>query len=132
MNKALIATSAICLLVALGIGNLALGNTAVKGDEPAMMVSPQTIVLDKVTTVTVHTNIPAGSVVTGSVALDAAAPISVWADDCGHLAARFAVADLDLTPGEAVLTLTGTFVGEEAKTFSAEDTVSVKADTGPR
>jgi len=132
MNKVLIVTSAVCLLVALGIGNLVLGNTAVKGNEPAMMVSPQMIVLDKVTTVTVHTNILADSVVPGSVALDAAAPISVWADDCEHLAARFAVADLNLTSGEVVLTLTGTFVGEEAKTFSAEDTVSVKAGTGPR
>jgi len=121
----------LCALMGLGISGLAFGNSAVKGDAPAMMVSPQTIVLAKVGAVTVHTNIPAGLVDYESVTLDGATPLGVWADDCGHLAARFAVADLALEPARAVtLTLRGTLVdpetGEPVGTFEAQDTVRVK------
>jgi hypothetical protein len=111
----------------LGISGLAFGNSAVKGDEPAMMVSPQTIVLAKVDTVTVHTNIPATTVAGETVTLDGAAALAVWADDLGHLAARFAVADLGLEPAPAVvLTLSGAYIDPAAGTFSAQDTVRVK------
>ncbi len=90
------------------------------------MVSPHTIVLAKVAGVTVHTNIPIGSVVPGSVTLDGATPLAVWQDDCGHLAARFAIADLELSPGDAVLTLEGLLAGDPVVPFSAEDAVQVK------
>jgi hypothetical protein len=115
----------------LGISGLALGNSAVKGDDPGMMVSPQTIVLAKISTVTVHTNIPATTVAGETVTLDGAPALDVWADDCGDLAARFAVDALGLEPAEAVeLTLAGTLVdpetGEPVGTFEAKDTVRVK------
>ena len=126
MKKVLVVTCVVCALIGVGIGNLALGNSAVKGDEPAMMVSPSTIVLAKVGAVTVHTNIPEGTVAPGTVTLDGVAPILTWADDCGHLAARFAVADLALQPGRVTLTLCGTYVGDDADTFAAEDVVRVK------
>jgi len=126
MRRALCVCVAACVVVGLGVGSMALANMAVKGNDPGMMVSPHTIVLAKVSAVTVHTNIPAGSVVSDSVTLNGATPLAVWADDCGHLAARFAVADLDLVPGDAVLVLSGTYTGETAETFSAEDAVKVK------
>ena len=117
----------LCALMGLGISGLAFGNSAVKGDAPAMMVSPQTIVLAKISAVTVHTNIPAAAVAGETVTLNGAAALAVWADDCGHLAARFAVADLGLEPTEAVvLTLSGAYVDPDAGTFAAQDTVRVK------
>ena len=126
MRKALFVSAALCVLVGLGVGSMAYGNMAVKGDDPAMMASPQTIVLDKVGGVTVHTNIPAATVVPSTVTLNGVAPVgSVCADDCGHLAARFAVADLGLAPGEAALTLCGTYVGG-GDSFAVEDVVRVK------
>ena len=116
----------ICAVIVLGIGSVALANMAVKGEDPAMMVSPQTIVLRAVTSVTVHTNIPADSVVPGSLTLNGVAPIGAWVDDCGHIAARFALADLQLVPDDVVLTLEGLLVGEPVEPFAAEETVSVK------
>ena len=121
----------LCALMGLGLSGLAFGNSAVKGDAPAMMVSPQTIVLAKIGAVTVHTNIPAATVAGETVTLDGASALAVWADDLGHLAARFAVADLGLEPTDAVeLTLAGTLVdpetGEPVGTFEAKDTVRVK------
>lgn len=127
MRKALSVSVALCVLVGLGVGSIAFGNMAVKGDDPAMMVSPKTIVLGKVSAITVHTNIPAAAVVSSTVTLNGVAPVgSVWADDLGHLAARFAVADLGLEPGEATLTLCGTYIGEAGETFTAENVVRVK------
>ena len=126
MKRTLYACALVWVVVGLGVGSIALGNMAVKGEDPAMMVSPQTIVLAKVAGVTVHTNITATSVVLGSVTLNGVAPIGVWADDCGHLAARFAVGDLELVPGDVVLTLEGSLDVEPVETFAAEDTVRVK------
>ena len=125
MKKALTATAILCILIGLGLGSAALGNGGVKGDQPGMMVSPQTIVLAKVSAVTVHTNIPFVSVVPGTLTLDGFAPVAVWADDCGHIAARFAVADLGLEPGEVTLTLCGNYAFS-GETFAATDMVRVK------
>ena len=127
MKKILIATGVLCAVIGLGLGSSALGNGAVDGDEPGMMVSPQTIVLSKIAGVTVHTNIPARSVDYGSVTLDGVAPLYVWADDRGHLAARFRVADLGLAPGTVTLTLCGDYlVLGEWDSFAAQDEVRVK------
>ena len=126
MKKALTAAGILCVLIGLGLGSAALGNGGVKGDLPGMMVSPQMIVLAKVSAVTVHTNIPYDSVVLvpGSLTLDEIAPAAVWADDCGDIVARFKVADLGLEPGEVTLTLDGAYVS--GGTFTATDTVRVK------
>jgi len=96
MEKALIAGMVGVVLLGLGFST-ALGNRGVKSDEPAMMASPQTIVLGKVDAVTVHTNIPA---------------------------ARFAAADLDLPAGEVTLTLYGSYTA--GGTFAVEDVLNVK------
>ena len=123
MNKKLVAISIGCVLA--GLAGLAMGNSGVKDEAPAMMASPQTIVLSKVSEITVHTNIPASSVDRTTVTLNDADATAVWADDCGHLAARFNVVDLALEPGEAVtLTLDGDC--GEGGTFSVDDVVRVK------
>ena len=126
MKRILVVVGIAYVLVGLMFGSMALGSKAVKGDDPAMKISPHTIVLGKVDTVTVHTNIPYSSVDTGSVTLDGAAPTGrgVWADDCGDLAARFAVADLELETGYVTLTLYGSYT--ENGTFEVTDTVWVK------
>ena len=127
MRRAAFVCAALCALIGVGVGSVALGNMAVKGEDPGMMASPQTIVLAKVAGVTVHTNIPLTLVVSSTVTLNGVSPIApVWADDCGHLAARFAVADLGLQPGEVTLTLTGTYKGDAGETFAADDVVRVK------
>ena len=124
MKKILVATVVLCALIGLGLGEATRGNGGVRGDQPGMMVSPQMIVLAKVTAVTVHTNIPEASVADGTVTLNGVAPLDVWADDCGDLVARFAVADLGLVPGEVTLTLSGDYAA--GGTFTATDLVRVK------
>ena len=127
MKKILIVVGMGCAVIGLGLGSTALGNGGVKGNEPGMMVSPQTIVLSKISALTVHTNIPEVSVDSGTVTLNGIAPVAVWADDCGHLAARFAVADLALEPADEVtLTLRGAYIGGAGETFTVEDVVRVK------
>ncbi len=126
MVRTLLVVLAVLVLLAAGFAGVALANKSVKSDDAAIMVSPQTIVTAKVDDVTVHSNIPAAAVVAESLALNGAAPLAVWADDCGHVAARFAVADLALAPGTAVLELTGAYADPAAGTFAAADTVRVK------
>jgi len=123
MKKSLIGVLAVCGLLGIGLAGVAVGNSAVGDGEPAMMVSPSTIVLAKVDAVTVHTNIPASTVVPGSLDLDGAAPTGIGVDSCGHIVAKFAIADLDLAPGEVTLTLSGTLTTGD---FSATDVVRVK------
>ncbi|HPC97072.1 MAG TPA: hypothetical protein PLU87_19195 [Sedimentisphaerales bacterium] len=124
MRKTLLGVVALCGFLGIGLAGMAMANSAVGGDVPAIMVSPSTIVLAKVNTISVHTNIPAGSVVAGSLDLNGAAPTDVYVDNLGHIAAKFAVADLDLEPGQATLTLSGDL--EEDGSFSASDVVTVK------
>lgn len=113
----------LCGVLAVGLAGVAAANKAVDENGPAIMASPSTIVAAKVDTVTVHTNIPAATVEPGSLALNGIAPTGVGVDNCGHVVARFAVADLELEPGEAVLTLTGIAGGAP---FIASDVVTVK------
>jgi hypothetical protein len=123
VKRGTVVAAGLLVVVGLALGHLAVGNGALPSGDTAIMVSPQMIVLDKVDTVTVHTNIPASTVDADTVTLDGAEPLAVWADNCGHLAARFAVEDLGLEPGEATLTLSG---AGEGGTFSASDDVRVK------
>ena len=124
MKKHLMVLFSLCAVIGLGLASSTFGNGAVDGDEPGMMVSPQTIVLAKVASVTVHTNIPAGSVDSRTVTLDGVSAVSVWVDDCGHIVARFAVAELGLEPGEVTLTLCGDYAA--GGSFVATDVVKVK------
>jgi len=123
MRKSVYGVLALCGLLGIGLAGVAVGNSAVVGDEPAMMVSPSTIVLAKVSTITVHTNIPAVDVVPGSLDLDGAEPTGVGVDNCGHIVAKFAISD-SLEPGEVTMTLSGTLT--DGSTFSATDVVTVK------
>lgn len=124
MKRILVVVGIAYVLIGLMFGSMALGSKAVKGDDPAMKVSPHTIVLGKVDTVTVHTNIPCSTVDTGTVRLETVEAEDVWADDCGDLAARFAVTELELDPGDVTLTLCGIYTDGEA--LEATDTVWVK------
>lgn len=114
----------LCGLLGLGLAGIAMGNGALAGGPAAIMVSPSTIVLAKVDTVSVHTNILASDVVPGSLDLNGVAPTGVYVDNLGHIAAKFAVADLGLEPGQVTLTLRGDL--EDGGGFSASDTVRVK------
>ena len=109
-------TSALCLNV--------MANSAVGEDMPAIMASPQTVVLAKVTTLTVHSNIPASQVDIATVELNGVSPSGFGVDSLGHLVLKFDLADLGLKAGTAPLTLTG--VLETGEDFSVSDTVNVK------
>ncbi|UCH35133.1 MAG: hypothetical protein JSV65_01915 [Armatimonadota bacterium] len=124
MRKTILGILVVCGLLGIGLAGIAMANSAVDSDEPAMMVSPSMIVLAKVDAVTVHTNIVASSVESGSIDLDGAAPIGVGVDSCGDIVLKFAVADLDLEPGLVTLTLSGDL--KDGSSFSATDVVSVK------
>jgi hypothetical protein len=124
VKKTLLGVVVLCGLLGICLVGIAVASNAVDGDEPAIKVSPNVIVLAKVSTVTVHSNIVASAVEPGSIDLDGAIPTSVGADSLGHLVAKFALADLGLEPGEASLTLSGTF--KDGGAFSASDMVTVK------
>jgi hypothetical protein len=112
-------------LVIIGLGGIAAANKAVDGVVPAMMVSPSTIVLDKVDTITVHTNIPLSKVERASITLNAIDATSVFADNCGHLVAKFQVEALQLVPEEQnELVLEGRW--KEGGQFRATDQVWVR------
>ena len=124
MKKSAPLVLAACGLIGLSWAGMAMANNGV-GDEPeSMMVSPSTIVLAKVNTVTVHTNIPYGAVVPASIRLDGAKPAGVRFDSLGHLVAKFRVAALDLSPGKVTLTLRGDY--RSGDSFAASDRVTVK------
>jgi hypothetical protein len=124
MKRHILGILVICGLLGLGLAGFARASKAVDGDEPAIMVSPNVIVLAKTDAVTVHTNIPAVAVDGGTITLNGVPATAVWADDCGHVVARFATASLALTPGRATLTLSGAFL--DGVPFAASDTVRVK------
>ena len=126
MGKRLFVVLAVCGIAGLVSAGVAMGNGALRdstGD--AIMVSPATVVLDKVGAVTVHTNCPADLADLQAIDLNGVSPVAggVWADDCGDLVARFAVDDLALSAGEVELTLTAEWSDSD---FSATDVVRVK------
>lgn len=109
----------------LGCAAAVMGNGALAGDEQeAIMASPQTVVLAKVDSLTVHTNIPAVAVDADTVALNGVPASGIGIDNLGHLVARFALADLALQRGQATVTLTGLY--DDGDEFAASDIVTVK------
>ncbi|MFC1764171.1 hypothetical protein ACFL6U_19120 [Planctomycetota bacterium] len=124
MKKSFLKIVALCGILGIGLAGIAIANSAVDGDEPAMMASPNVIVLAKVSTIIVHTNIPAVVVDCGSIALNGVVPTGVGVDSCGHIVAKFAIAELGLEPDEATLTLSGAYLS--GGSFIATDVVTVK------
>jgi hypothetical protein len=114
---------AVCGLAVLVQTSLSPGNGALAGGEDAIMASPQTVVLGKVDSLTVHTNMP-GLASPRDVTLDGVTATETWLDNRGHLAARFSIDELGLAPGQAVLTLE--VVDQGDLIFSAGDTVRVR------
>ena len=124
MKKTSVRIVVLCGVLGIGLAGMVMANGAPYDDDPAMMVSPHVIVLAKVSAITVHTNIPASTVVGSSIMLDDVAYTGLGVDSLGHIVAKFSVADLDLVPGDATLTLTGEY--KDGSEFSATDDVRVK------
>ncbi len=105
---------------------LSYANSANKGDDPSITVSPSTLVLKApVKSISVHSNLPYSLVNPDSVTLEGVAASSVAADDLGDMVAKFdvdAIAEV-VEVGEQTLTLTCIFDGEE---ISIEDSIRVK------
>ena len=95
------------------------------GEGVQITVAPNTIVLGSpVDSVTVHSNVPLGSVVPGSVTLNGVTVVHVWADNRGHLVARMALADIEgVEPPSVTITLAGEL--KSGGSFEASDTVRV-------
>jgi len=116
----------IVLLVVGSVVGLAWANKACRrSDSIDIMVSPNTLVLGSgCDAVTVHSNIPYGTVAAGTVTINDVA-VTTWADDCGDLVARISVVALDvLGPGELTITLRGDYVA--GNDFEACETIAVK------
>lgn len=130
MKKWVVSLGLLVAVAGLGVG----GTDAVRAQEPVpdlleveIAVSPNTIVLDsEATWVTVHTDIPLGSVAVETLALSGIDVSWVKADAKGNLVAKFdfdAVAAIVSKPS-ATLTLTGTTVG--GVPFEGSDMVRVR------
>lgn len=132
----------IAIILGLGVSLLACeafcNTRAIDPDGVGVAVSPQTLILgqDQGGSITVHTDIAYSLVAAGTVMLDGVAASATFADNLGHLVAKFpeeAIKAL-VAPPSATLTLEGvTKLGEE---FSGDDTVSVinapKPATAPK
>jgi hypothetical protein len=127
--KNLVRLSIVLLLIGCFVG-LAWANKACEtpDGEFSIMISPKTIVLSSpCDTITVHSNIPFGAVVDGSVVINDVYECATFADDCGDLVARIGVEALDgiLVPGEVItLTLSGELIKEGS--FAVDETITVK------
>ncbi|MBP8130059.1 MAG: hypothetical protein KA184_10825 [Candidatus Hydrogenedentes bacterium] len=95
--------------------------------EAEITVSPQTLVLSSNSTawVTVHTNLPYGSVQSASVTLDGITIAWSKADAQGNFVAKFQIGEVKgiAAPPSVELTLAGTL--KDGQTFSGSDTVPV-------
>ena len=129
MRKPAIALCVLALAACFAAPPLLFGGP-VRGDDVLIAISPHALVLKSPgTVVSVHTNLPYGSVDRGSLELSGI-PVS-WtkADSCGFLVAKF---DMDavkkiVTPPSAELTLTGLRKDDmEFVPFAASDTILVK------
>ncbi len=106
MKKLMISVAAVAIL--LGVIGPAFSNGGNDGDQTSISVSPQTLLLSSEQSgyVTVHTNIPlAGQV---DVTLEDIPATHIYADNRGHLVAKFSEDEVKaiVSPPTAVLTLT--------------------------
>jgi hypothetical protein len=100
---------------------------ATDGEEILIKVSPNTIVIGSDGDwITVHTNIPYGSVDTTSITLNGVAVARTKSDLRGNLVAKFTQADIKaiVAPPEAILELSG--LTTDGEPFTGSDTVVVR------
>ena len=131
-NDMKIIRSVIVVVLLVGIGSgIVIANSANEGDGICITVTPKTLVLSNFSgDVKVHSNITYSDVVPGSLSLlgpegSDIVPDGVWADDCGHLVARFDTELVEgiVSSGEVTLTLSGDL---EDGPFTASATITVK------
>ena len=123
-KSCLIAT--VVLMVAVST-SLVIANKPNEGDGYNITISPNTLVLSSPDTiVTVHSNIPYGSVDTTKLTLNGLDATFSKADACGDLVVKFSRADVKgiVDPGSATLTLSGLLKGEVS--FAASDDITVR------
>lgn len=127
MRKMKITSRFAALGLLVGITLAITGGYVLAQVEAEITVSPQTLVLSSKSTswVTVHTDLPYGSVASASVTLDGI-PIS-WSksDAQGYFVAKFQIGEVKgiATPPSVELTLAGTL--KDGQTFSGTDVVTV-------
>ena len=123
-----IRTATVLVLLAVMVTGISMANKPNVGDGINITVSPSTLMLSRdIACVTVHTNIPIGSVNRSSLLLygiEDTEPIDPYyteSDSLGYLVAKFSGIDIRtiVAPGQVELTL-------EGPTFSASDTIRVK------
>ncbi|MBN2131011.1 MAG: hypothetical protein JW741_16030 [Sedimentisphaerales bacterium] len=117
---------AIALMVAVGT-SLVMANKATDGEGYCITISPNTLFLgSEDTIVTVHSNIPYGSVNTATLTLDDIPATFSKSDACGDLVVKFGRADVKgiVSPGIATLTLSGQF--KDGSPFEASDSITVR------
>jgi hypothetical protein len=118
---------AVIVLMVIAGASFVLANQASEGEGFCITISPKTLVLDSEDTiVTVHSNIPYGTVDTLTLTLNDIPATFSKADACGDLVVKFERADVKgiVQPGIAILTLSGQL--KDGTDFQASDTIIVK------
>ena len=118
--------STVIVMVAVST-SLVIANKPNEGDGDNITISPNTLVLSSPDTiVTVHSNIPYGSVDTASLTLNGIEATFTKADACGDLVVKFSRGDIQgiVEPGTATLTLLGSL--KDGTAFSASDDITVR------
>lgn len=132
MRKLLVALAAMCIVACVGAGPALSARSGQDGGEGdfAIYVAPGTIAKSAACNwVTIHTDVPFGSVEAASVAVDGNSVdvAATFADDRGNLVAKLAFSDVaglvELEPPSAIVELTLAVDGDE---LSASETVRVK------
>lgn len=128
MRRSTISVIAICL----AIGLIAMSPSIGRAQDATINVAPNVLVISSQgTKVTIHSNIPAGTVNVSTLELSidgigSLTPISTFADARGQLVAKFDREEVKgiVTVPSAELTLAGIYF--EGGTFAASDVIVVK------
>lgn len=124
MRSIVLSLGILCLVLVL-VSGAAFSNSRTE-DPLGIAVSPQTLLLSQSQgSVSVHTDIPYGSVLLASLDLNGVVPCGTKADARGCLVAKFLENDVKaiVSPPSTVLTLSG--VLNSGVAFSGSDTVRV-------
>jgi len=127
MRKPFFVTIVVVMVVASA--SLVIANKQNEGDGYCITISPSTLVLSSPDTiVTVHSNIPYGSVDTASLTLGGIPATFTKADACGDLVVKFSREDVQglVDPGSATLMLCGLLKDKDNTPFVVSDDITVK------